>query len=158
VVVDLNSDPLVRDLLDNPGGGKVLGDVVLKTLLGKGGMGAVYRGRHSLMNIDVAVKVMLHGRGEKDDLGKARFQREANLAAQIDHPNVIRVMNMGSQGPILYIVMEFIEGCSCDQLIRDFGLCLNLRQGRLRYRRPVVSKQRGVNAALSIGTSNLETS
>ena len=45
-----------------------------------------------------------------------RFIREARLAAQIDHPNITRVMNVGSEGPLHFIIMEFIDGHSAVQI------------------------------------------
>lgn len=120
-VGDLRSDALVSALPDDPSGGKRLGDVVLTELLGRGGMGVVYKGVHSTMGVDVAVKVMSPVSGSASDEAAARFIREARLAAQIDHPNVIRVMNAGSSGPLRYIVMEYVEGASAEGLVEKHG-------------------------------------
>jgi serine/threonine-protein kinase len=84
-------------------------------------MGAVYKGLHAVMHIDVAVKVMLPSVAADQEQVVQRFVREARLAAQIDHPNVIRVMNVASSGPLHYMVMEYVEGANAEELVRARG-------------------------------------
>jgi serine/threonine protein kinase len=103
-------------------GYKLLGGVVLYQKIGQGGMGAVYRGRHLRLNVDVAVKVMVPPPGltgtEADDFVK-RFIREAQTAAAVRHPNLIRVYDVNSEGGTYYLVMDFVDGESAaDRLKR----------------------------------------
>ncbi|MEW6730820.1 MAG: bifunctional serine/threonine-protein kinase/formylglycine-generating enzyme family protein [Acidobacteriota bacterium] len=89
-------------------------------LLGLGGMGAVFRARHSFINNDVAIKI-IHPRLAMNNEVAERFLREARAAAMIDHPNAIRVTDFGRAGELLYLVMEFIQGYSLSNLIRKKG-------------------------------------
>ncbi|MBA2479148.1 MAG: serine/threonine protein kinase [Planctomycetes bacterium] len=93
-----------------------LGGVRLLSIIGRGGMGEVYLGRHLTMNVDVAVKVIKGGL----ELSK-RFQREAELSARVIHENVVRIYNAGIEGDRLYLVQEFIDGPNLKQLLRDGG-------------------------------------
>src|SRR5439155_2796087 len=76
--------------------------------LGEGAMGAVFEAQAANGQI-VAVKV-LKIQGDVSDEDKARFVREAETTAKVAHPNVVRILNYGSAGPALYLIMEFIRG------------------------------------------------
>lgn len=65
-------------------------------LIGKGGMGAVYRAHHMRLGKDVALKTFLTT--ELSDLAWVRFQREARAIARLDHPNVVKVFDFGTGG------------------------------------------------------------
>jgi len=84
----------------------------IDALIGTGGMGTVYRARQTTIGRDVAVKV-LRLELARDESAVIRFEREAQLAASLDHPNLVRVFLSGrlSDGR-LYIVMELLEGRS----------------------------------------------
>lgn len=76
--------------------------------LGQGGMGVVYKARHTLLDSPVAVKVLLLSQDEK--VGK-RFLQEAKLASQVRHPNIVYISDYGilsDQRP--YLIMEYIQG------------------------------------------------
>jgi serine/threonine-protein kinase len=75
--------------------------------LGKGGMGAVYLARQEPLSRLVAIKV-LHGMA--DDVVVARFQREARLIAQLQHPHIVGLIDFGEEDGRLYLVMEYIDG------------------------------------------------
>ncbi len=105
---DLLSDPLLQSA-PSLEGFKVLDPAVLYAKVGQGGMGAVYRGRHFSLECDVAVKV-LKGDLAQDEAFVLRFEREARLAAQINHQNVVRVMDVKQHNGIHYLVMEFVKG------------------------------------------------
>jgi len=79
-------------------------------LLGIGGMGAVFRARHLLLKRDVAVKVLHPSLSSNADLSK-RFDREAQSAARLDHPNIIPVTEFGStEDGMKYMVMQLLAG------------------------------------------------
>ncbi|MFA6108082.1 MAG: protein kinase, partial [Candidatus Latescibacterota bacterium] len=80
-------------------------------LIGRGGMGSVYRARDESRQRDVALKV-LQFEAREDPRAAERFRREARLAAQLDHPNIVSVRGSGSAEGYLYLVMELVEGRS----------------------------------------------
>jgi serine/threonine-protein kinase len=77
--------------------------------LGAGGMGVLYRGTDPVLDRDVAIKVMLAGIGEGDQMF-ARFYREARAVAKLQHRNVVTVFEFGDEGGTPYIVMEYLRG------------------------------------------------
>ena len=92
----------------------------LLELIGSGGMAVVYRGIDTLLQRRVAVKVLREGFAS-DPAFLARFQREARAAANLDHPNVVTVYDVGQDGDRHYIVMEYIDGQDLKTLIRQKG-------------------------------------
>jgi len=116
----LIDDPLLTDV-PVVEGYKLLGGVVLFQKIGQGGMGAVYRGRHLRLNVDVALKVMVPPTGlagsEADDFVR-RFIREAQTAAAVRHPNLIRVYDVNSEGGTYFLVMDFIDGESASDRLQ----------------------------------------
>ena len=99
--------------------GYAFDDYRISDVVGRGGMGTVYRARDEVLERDVALKVMrLNG----DDRAGERFLREARLAARLDHANIVRVYRSGRADDYLYLAMELIEGLSLrTQLRRDKG-------------------------------------
>jgi serine/threonine protein kinase len=99
--------------------GALLGGIVfnsrfrIEKLLGRGGMGAVYRAQDLTLGRAVAVKALAPGIGTvggiPEDL-RLRFFREARLAAQLDHPNIVPVLHFESDGPFIYLVMPLFTG------------------------------------------------
>ena len=86
-----------------------LGNYRLLDLLGRGGMGTVFKAEHVMMGRVVAVKVMAK-RLVKSPKHVARFQQEIQAAAAIDHPNVVRAIDAESAGENHFLVMEFVDG------------------------------------------------
>lgn len=87
-------------------------------LLGRGGMGAVYRGRDPDLDRLVAIKVMLHASPDF----VARFRREAQAIAKLQHPNIVNVYDFGvdeEENP--YFVMELVDGRSLDRVLAEEG-------------------------------------
>ncbi len=84
--------------------------------LGEGGMGVVYRARHTSLGRACAVKVLLPGR-VLDAEAMALFHREAQLAAQINHPHSVTIYDFGAAEGLLYLAMELIEGPSLAALV-----------------------------------------
>lgn len=96
---------------------KVLnGRYELEHKVGEGGMARVYRGRDVRLNRRVAIKV-LHSHFADDVSFLNRFQHEAQAAAILSHPNVVDVYDVGQDGDIHYIVMEYVEGQDLKALI-----------------------------------------
>jgi serine/threonine protein kinase len=101
--------------------GRTLGGCRIETLLGRGGMGAVYRAQQESLGRAVALKVMLPGR-DADPQFASRFQREARVVAALNHPHVVQVYDTGrADDGMLYLIMEFVDGRSLAQVIRDQG-------------------------------------
>jgi serine/threonine-protein kinase len=78
--------------------------------IGQGGMGAVYKGEHVKMNRPTAIKVLSPDLARNSDF-VARFEREAEMAARISHPNAVSIYDFGeAEDGIVYLAMEFLEG------------------------------------------------
>jgi eukaryotic-like serine/threonine-protein kinase len=89
-------------------------------LLGAGGMAEVYEGRDRLLARRVAIKV-LQSQYVRDQGFLLRFKREAQAAASLSHPNVVAVYDTGSEDGTHFIVMEFVEGRTLKDVIRQEG-------------------------------------
>ncbi|WP_063004974.1 serine/threonine-protein kinase [Nocardia salmonicida] len=113
----------------NPG--TVVGGYRIERILGAGGMGTVYLGKHpSLPRMD-ALKV-LSAELSRDPEFRARFQREANLAAGLDHNNVVSVYNRGEEHGQLWIAMQYVDGTdAAAELARDPHAMTPLRALRI---------------------------
>lgn len=89
--------------------GTIVGGYRVQGVLGAGGMGTVYLAKHpSLPRMD-ALKV-LSGELSNDHEFRTRFEREANLAAGLDHPNIVSVYNRGEEDGQLWIAMQYVDG------------------------------------------------
>src|SRR4029453_9609864 len=116
----LEADPasIVDTVLD--------GQYQMEALLGKGGMGAVYRARHTLLGDRVAIKV-LPPEVRTNAEWLRRFRREGQAARRFRHPNAVTVYDLRtSSDGVIYMVMEYVEGHTLDAEIR--------RRGRLTHR------------------------
>ncbi|MDH3286065.1 MAG: DUF2791 family P-loop domain-containing protein, partial [Acidobacteriota bacterium] len=90
--------------------------------LGRGGMGVVYKARDPLLNREVAVKLIPPSLLTPD--AEQRFQSEAQLVAQMDHPGIVSIFDMGRHEGSLFFVMPVIEGTSLSALLREESLVL----------------------------------
>ncbi len=100
--------PLAADL-------KPIGKFQLKREIGKGGMGVVYEALDTQLNRRVAIKLMLtsaHAEPEEIKLDEERFIRECQLAARLNHPNIVTVYEAGVHQGRRYLAMEFVEGAA----------------------------------------------
>lgn len=88
--------------------------------LGEGGMADVYLAVDTILNREVAIK-MLRGELSNDPVTLLRFQREANAASKLNHPNVVQVFDVGEYEGRHYIVMEHVRGRTLKQLIQLRG-------------------------------------
>ena len=103
------SDTQAADPQRIPGARRRVGPYELLEELGRGGMGAVYRARHLKTGQECALKT-LHQGGDAED--QQRFRREADLAWQLEHPGIVRVLDVGSDGPLRYLGLELLSGGS----------------------------------------------
>jgi len=88
----------------------------------RGGMGVVYKARHPELDRVFALKV-LTPRVEATDEALTRFQREAKIAARLDHPNIVRVHDAGTdEAGHPYLVMDFVDGLNLDRVVKEEGL------------------------------------
>jgi eukaryotic-like serine/threonine-protein kinase len=98
--------------------GRVLGPAILERFLGEGMVGTVWLGRHRSLDIPVAVKVLRDDKLRNDGRYRERFKREARLAATLDHPGIVRVLDFGDEEGVPFMVMEYVDGASLDRHIR----------------------------------------
>jgi len=120
---DLVVCPNDRTMLLTPKKDELIGQILndrykVVEEVGRGGMSAVYRGVHELMDRTVAIKVLLP-QLVSDQISIKRFQQEAQAASHLQHPNVITVYDYGfvaSGQP--YLVMDFLEGESLSEIIK----------------------------------------
>ncbi|PWB75449.1 hypothetical protein C3F09_02325, partial [candidate division GN15 bacterium] len=100
---------------------KSLGRYQITGVLGKGAMGTVYRGVDPAINRPVALKTIrldfINDPAEFEEL-KERLYREAQAAGKLSHPNIVTIYDVGSEGPLQYIAMEYLEGQTLENLIR----------------------------------------
>jgi eukaryotic-like serine/threonine-protein kinase len=88
--------------------------------LGEGGMADVYLAIDTLLNREVAIKV-LRGELSTDAVSLLRFKREANAASTLNHPNIVEIYDVGEEGGKHFIVMEVVRGKTLKQLISQRG-------------------------------------
>ena len=97
--------------------GRTVGEFEKLSLLGKGGMGVVYRAWQPSLGRQVALKCMIRG---GDPKAEERFSREIRALGRVEHPNVVKVYTSGSDGDQFFYVMELVEGAElagvCEQL------------------------------------------
>jgi eukaryotic-like serine/threonine-protein kinase len=103
--------------------GQRFGSYQLAARIGAGGMGEVYRARDTKLNRDVAIKVLLPAVADDPDR-LARFSREAQLLASLNHPHICTIHDVGRKSSIVYLVMELLEGRTLDRLIPLGGVSL----------------------------------
>ena len=84
--------------------------------IGRGGMGIVYKAHQKGMNRTVALKILRRD-AARNKIHLKRFFREAKATAKLDHPNIVSVYTMGTEGSIPYFVMEYIQGCTFQDYI-----------------------------------------
>jgi eukaryotic-like serine/threonine-protein kinase len=101
--------------------GTKLGPYEVVTPLGAGGMGEVYRARDTKLNRDVALKV-LPAAFAADPQRLARLQREAQVLASLNHPNIASIYGLEESGPTRALVMELVEGPTLAELLVGAGL------------------------------------
>jgi serine/threonine protein kinase len=88
--------------------------------LGSGGMGSVYLCEHKFMRRRVAVKVLPAAKAE-DPSSLERFYREARAAAALDHPNIVRAYDIDQDDNLHFLVMEYVDGASLQEIVKKTG-------------------------------------
>jgi len=104
--------------------GTRLGPYEILALVGAGGMGEVYRAQDKRLDRQVAIKI-LPAKFTSDENRVRRFVQEAKTASALNHPNITTVYDIGEADGRNFMVMEFVDGKSLDQLIPRKGLRLN---------------------------------
>jgi TolB-like protein/tRNA A-37 threonylcarbamoyl transferase component Bud32/Flp pilus assembly protein TadD len=103
--------------------GRQLGTFQVLSILGAGGMGHVYRARDTKLNRDVALKTLPDAFARDTDR-VARFRREAQAVATLNHPHIVTIFSIEEQDHVPFMTMELIEGSTLDQGIPAGGLSL----------------------------------
>ena len=101
IVLAAERDELIGRVLDSR--------YEIRSPLGKGGMGTVYRGWQLSVDREVAIKV-IHPKLSNDRSAVKRFLREARLASRLSQPNIVNVYDFGQSDGVLYLVMELLRG------------------------------------------------
>ncbi len=100
--------------------GDELAGYKIEELAARGGMGLVYRARQRRPDRTVAIKVIAPELAADPDF-RARFEQESATAAEIEHPNVIPVYEVGEEGGLLFISMRFVHGVDLGRLVEETG-------------------------------------
>ncbi len=107
----------------NPGAtgqGNRIGDFQILREIGRGGMGVVFQAEQKSLGRIVALKVLWFA-SVSDPEAIRRFQREASTVAKLHHTNIVPIFSVGTEGPINYYAMQFIEGQSLDRVAKERG-------------------------------------
>ena len=107
----------------------IIGSYRIEELIGRGGMGVVYRGQHTKLPREVAIK-FINPRAVGHDLRglRHRFEREAYIQSQLDHPGIVKIYDYIVAEQTYYIVMEYVEGRSLAGLLKQEGGPLSLER------------------------------
>ena len=105
--------------------GAKLGKFEIVELLGRGGMGEVYRARDPRLKRDVALKVLPAAMGRDPDR-VTRFEREARAASSLNHPNIVHIYDIGEAEGLQYIAMEYVPGKTLHQAMGRKGQRLSV--------------------------------
>jgi len=116
---------IVEQVLEHPGAGALAPTAIIagyriENVVGRGGMGVVYRARQTELDRRVAIKLIATERAA-DPVYRERFKQESRLAASIDHANVIPVYEAGEDDGLLFIAMRLVDGVDLAQLISYSG-------------------------------------
>lgn len=106
-------DELPSELADHPRY-RIVG------LLGRGGMGNVYRAEHRLMSRPVAIK-LINSNLVRNRTAVERFRREVQAAAKLSHPNIVAAYDAEQAGDVHFLVMEFVEGTDLATVVKERG-------------------------------------
>ncbi len=105
----MERDPLI---------GKQIGAYLIQSLIGEGGMARVYKASHTRLRRDAAIKVILSHIAEQSDF-RARFEREAQLIASLQHQNIVAIYDFGEEGNITYLAMQYVGGGTLRSKLHD---------------------------------------
>ncbi|MBB2893059.1 protein kinase domain-containing protein [Flexivirga oryzae] len=99
--------------------GDIFAGYRIRGLLGRGGMGAVYAADHPRLPRTVAIKTLTAATDDREAL--ARFEREAEMIARLDHPGIVSVLDRGVEDGVPWISMQFVRGSDVAALLRAHG-------------------------------------
>jgi eukaryotic-like serine/threonine-protein kinase len=101
--------------------GKVIAErYLIRSLVADGGMASVYLAHDNVLEREVALKV-IHPHLAKDKSFVDKFRREAKVAAKLSHPNLVNVFDQGTDGDVIFLVMEYVPGITLRDAMNDFG-------------------------------------
>jgi eukaryotic-like serine/threonine-protein kinase len=109
-----------KQLLNGKHRGFVLGPYKLLDQIGQGGMGTVFIAEHNALKKRVALKVLSREHAENQS-AVDRFQREARAASALAHPNIVRVHHVGHTAGVHYLVMEYVDGATLENILDRKG-------------------------------------
>jgi serine/threonine-protein kinase len=93
---------------------------LVRSLVAEGGMASVYLAQDTVLDREVALKV-IHPHLAKDKSFVDKFRREAKMAAKLSHPNLVNVFDQGTDGDVIFLVMEYVPGITLRDAMNDFG-------------------------------------
>ena len=93
---------------------------LVRSLVADGGMASVYLAQDQVLDREVALKV-IHPHLSKDKSFVDKFRREAKVAAKLSHPNLVNVFDQGTDGEVIFLVMEYVAGITLRDAMNDFG-------------------------------------
>lgn len=116
--------------------GYSFGRYVIQERIGQGGMAVVYKAFDPELNRDVAIKIIRTGAFSPDTLDRAflRFKREAKVLAQLNHANIVKVLDYGESDGAPYLVMEFLEGLTLKTVRKPMSV-----ENAVKLIRPIVN-------------------
>ena len=100
--------------------GSTIAGYRIEALVGRGGMGVVYRAHDTALDRKVALKLITPDRAD-DPQFRERFLRESRIAASIDHANIVPIHDAGEYQGQLFIAMRYVDGTDLDALLADDG-------------------------------------
>jgi len=114
----IKSNPITK--MANLSGQLIANRYLVISLVASGGMASVYLANDQVLERKVALKV-IHPHLAKDKSFVEKFQREAKMAAQLSHPNLVNVFDQGADGDVIFLVMEYVPGITLRDAMNDFG-------------------------------------
>jgi serine/threonine protein kinase len=118
-------------LIDNQGEGLVLDSYRILDRIGKGRTTGVFRAADAENKV-VAIKILPSFKGQ-DPQTLARFQREARLAILLQHPTLVRTLDIGQEGDLHYLVMEYLDGVTLRDLLGNHGALPPIEAARIAF-------------------------
>jgi len=99
--------------------GHVIGGCRIESLIGRGGMGAVYEAYQVSLQRKVAIKVLKTAENSAQEASQTKLIQEARLAAKLNHPNIVQIFDVGEERGIYFMIMEYVEGVTLKDLLRN---------------------------------------
>ena len=100
--------------------GLVIGEYIVLDKIGAGGMGIIFKARHSRFERDVALK-LLPPSISRDRAAVMRFRRESAAVSSLRHPNIVSALDAGETHGLLFLVMELVDGMDLSRLVKEKG-------------------------------------